>query len=101
MIVRDLITILDSFDLAIAALEKDGKAEKGLYLIRSQIEDTLKNYGLERLMVSAGQVFDPSVHDAVAVIESNEPSGTVIEEVERGYLLNGKLVRPARVKVAK
>ena len=101
MIVRDLITILDSFDLAIAALEKDGKAEKGLYLIRSQIEDTLKNYGLERLIVSVGQVFDPSVHDAVAAIESEHPSGTVIEEVERGYLLSGKLVRPARVKVAK
>ncbi len=101
MIVRDLITILDSFDLAIAALEKDGKAEKGLYLIRSQIEDTLKNYGLERLIVSVGQVFDPSVHDAVSVIESGEPSGTVIEEVERGYLLSGKLVRPARVKVSK
>lgn len=101
MIIRDLITILDSFDLAIAALEKDGKAEKGIYLIKSQIEDVLKNYGLEKLIVSVGQVFDPALHEAVATIESDKPSNTIIEEVERGYTLGGKLIRPARVKIVK
>jgi len=101
MIIRDLITVLDSFDLAIAALEKDGKVEKGIYLIKSQIEDALKNYGLGKIIVSVGQIFDPMVHEAVAEIESDGQSGTIIEEIERGYLLNGKLVRPARVKVAK
>lgn len=101
MIIRDLITILDSFDLAIAALEKEGKAEKGMYLIKSQIEDALKNYGLEKLIVSVGQVFDPALHEAVATIESDKLSNTIIEEVERGYTLRGKLIRPARVKVAK
>lgn len=100
-IVRDLISVLDSFDLAIAALEKDGKAEKGIYLIKSQIEDSLKNYGLGKIMVSTGQIFDPLVHEAVAEIDSDKPSGTIIEEIERGYLLNGKLLRPARVKIAK
>lgn len=100
-IIMDLITVLDNFDLAVASLEKENKAEKGIYLIRSQIEDILKNYGLERLTVSAGQQFDPLVHEAVVSIESDKPSGTIIEEVERGYMLSGKLIRPARVKVIK
>ncbi|KKT22810.1 nucleotide exchange factor GrpE [Candidatus Wolfebacteria bacterium GWA1_42_9] len=100
-IIRDLIVVLDSFDLSIASLGGESKAEKGIYLIRSQLEDALKSYGLERLSVSVGQNFDPSVHDAVVSVESDKPSGTIVEEVEKGYMLNGKLIRPARVKVAK
>lgn len=101
ILIRDLINVLDSFDLALSTLEKEGKAEKGVYLIRAQTEDILKANGLERIIVSVGQQFDPSLQEAIAAIESDKPSGTVIEEVERGYLLCGKLIRPARVKVAK
>ncbi len=100
-LVRDLIIVLDSFDLALIVLEKDGKAEKGIYLIRAQIEDILRQNGLERVIISVGQQFDPSLQEAVASVESDKPSGIIIEEVERGYMLHGKLVRPARVKVAK
>lgn len=100
-LIRDLIIVLDSFDLALSALEKEGKAEKGVYLIRAQMEDILKQNGLERVIVSVGQPFDPALQEAIAEIESDKPSGTVVEEVERGYLLRGKLMRPARVKVAK
>ena len=100
-IIKDLITVLDSFDLALAALEKEGKVEKGIYLIRAQLEDILKQNGLERVIISTGQPFDPSLQEAIASVDSDKPSGTVVEEVERGYLLHGKLVRPARVKVAK
>jgi len=100
-IIRDLINVLDSFDLALVALEKEAKAEKGIYLIRAQLEDILKQNGLERIIVSVGQPFDPALQEAIATVESDKPSGTVVEEVEKGYLLNGKLIRPARVKVAK
>ena len=108
-LVRELINVLDSFDLALAALGQPQKnadktqigAEKGLYLIRQQLEDILKKVGLERIIVSVGQSFDPGLQEAIALIESDKPAGTVIEEVEKGYLLNGKLIRPARVKVAK
>ena len=102
-LIRDLINVLDSFDLALVALENeaDSKKEKGLYLIRQQLEDILKQNGLERIIISVGQPFDPALQEAVAEVESDKPSGTIIEEVERGYLLNGKLIRPARVKVSK
>lgn len=102
--IRDLINVLDSFDLALASLEEDkaqGKAEKGVYLIRAQLEDAMKKYGLERLLVSVGERFDPALQESVAAVESDKPDGTVAEEVERGYTLNGKLIRPARVKVSR
>ncbi len=109
IIIRDLITVLDSFDLALAALERENGAEndsarltiKGVYLIRTQLEDILKQNGLERVIISVGQPFDPSLQEAIVSVDSDQLSGTIIEEVERGYLLHGKLVRPARVKVAK
>lgn len=100
-IIRDLLVILDSFDLALASLGGESKIEKGIYLIRAQFEDVLKKYGLERLSVSVGQKFDPLVHDAIASIEEEGESGTVFEEVEKGYMLNGKLIRASRVKVIK
>jgi len=102
-LIRDLVSVLDSFDLALIALENgaDSKKEKGLYLIRQQLKDILKQNGLERIIVFIGQPFDPSLQEAIAELESDKPSGIIIEEVERGYLLNGKLIRPARVKVAK
>jgi molecular chaperone GrpE len=101
MMIKDLINVLDSFDLAIQALGGESKMEKGVYLIRAQLEDVLKKYGLERIMVSVGQKFDPALHEAIVSIESDKPSGTIVDEVERGYMLSGKLVRAARVKVAK
>ncbi len=102
-IIRELINILDSFDLALVSLEteSDSKTQKGLYLIRAQLEDILRQNGLERIIISVGQPFDPSLQEAIAQIESDKPSGTVVEEVEKGYLFNGKLIRPARVKVSK
>ena len=101
ILIRDLINVLDSFDLALSALEKEGKAEKGVYLIRTQMEDILRGSGLERIIVSIGQPFDPALQEAIVAVESDKSSDTVVEEIERGYLLRGKLIRPARVKVAK
>ncbi len=102
-LVRDLILVLDSFDLALVATRNDGdeKKEKGLFLIKQQLEDILKLSGLEKIIISVGQQFNPSNQEAVLQVESDKPSGTIIEEVERGYLLNDKLIRPARVKVSK
>ncbi|MEK7451316.1 MAG: nucleotide exchange factor GrpE, partial [Patescibacteria group bacterium] len=91
------------FDLALVSLEADAdhKTQKGLYLIRSQLEDVLRKNGLERVIVSVGQPFDAALQEAIASVESNSPSGAVVEEIEKGYLLHGKLIRPARVKVSK
>lgn len=118
-LIRELISVLDSFDLALISFDnartntdsartniKNGSHEfavwqKGFYLIRQQLEDVLKHRGLERIIILVGQQFDINFQEVIAEIESDKISGTIIEEVERGYLLNGKLIRPARVKIAK
>jgi len=102
-LIRDLLIVLDSFDLGLATLDtdKESPAMKGFYMIRSQFEDVLKKRGLERVRISTGQMFDPMIHDAAIVVDSDLPENTIIEEVERGYTLNGRLLRPSRVKVAR
>ncbi len=98
---RDFIPVLDSFDLALSMFEREGKAERGMYMIQAQLEDALKKKGLERMTTSVGMVFDPALHESVGEIESDAPPGTIAEEIEKGYRLQGRIVRPARVKLAK
>jgi len=101
-LIRDCITVLDSFDLAIVALEKAGKGDRGVSMIRGQLEDALKRRGVERMVVSVGQTFDPALHESIGEAETGAvSSGMVAEEVERGYLMHGRVLRPARVKLAK
>lgn len=101
-LIRDCITVLDSFDLAIVALEKAGKGDRGISLIRGQLEDALKRRGVERMVVSVGQTFDPALHESIGEAETGAvASGMVAEEVERGYLMHGRVLRPTRVKIEK
>ncbi len=100
-LVREFVGVLDSFDLGIRAMEKQGPVEKGVYMIRSQVEDILKRWGLERIQAAAGKPFDPKTQEAIAEIESEHPQGTVVEEIEPGYRLYDKIIRPVRVKISK
>ena len=99
--IRELIVILDNFDLGLRTLEKAGPVEKGIYMIRSQLEDILRKRGVDKITIKAGDIFDPTVAEAIAEIESEKPQGTIIEEIESGYRLYDKIVRPARVKISK
>src|SRR3990167_11500702 len=108
-LILELISILDDFDLALATLEKQAAAEKGAYMIRSRFEEILKRRGLEKIEVKVGERFDPAYDEAIAVVE-DEPAdakamagkeGTIAEEIEAGYKMHGKVVRPTRVKVFK
>ncbi|MBI1961063.1 MAG: nucleotide exchange factor GrpE [Candidatus Liptonbacteria bacterium] len=97
-ILRDMLTIGDSFDLAIAAEPSDRSA--GMRLIRSQMETILKRNGVEPIE-STGTLFDPAFHESVGEMESAEPPGTVAETTERGWKLHGKVIRPSRVRIAR
>lgn len=113
-IVRDLIDVLDSFDLAIRAMGISSSAPanvhdpqqnvgigKGISLIRLQIESLLKKRGVEKIPIKPGNPFDPAAMEAIAEIESDKPAGTVMEEVEPGYRLYDKILRAARVIISK
>jgi molecular chaperone GrpE len=97
--VKELLTVLDSFDLALANVKKE--EVEGIKLIQSQLEKVLEKNGLQRLTGTVGQEFDPVFHEAIALVDSDQESSIVIEEVEAGYLLADKVIRPARVKVSK
>ena len=92
-VIADLLPVLDSLDMAV---EKSDNLQK----IREQLINTLKRQGLE-IIKTKEEKFDPQLHEAIEQVESNEKEGIIIGEVQRGYLLNGKVLRPSRVRVAK
>lgn len=100
-LIKDLIVIVDSFDLGLGSMEKAGQVDKGIYMIRSQIEDVLRRRGVERITVKVGEELDPSMAEAIATAESDKPPGTILEEIEPGYKIYDKILRPARVKISK
>ena len=100
-VIKDLISVLDSFELAISTLEANTKLEKGIYMIKSQLEDVLRRRGLQKIKVNKNDKFDPSFHEAVGSFEGDGISGNVAEEVETGYMLYDKVLRPTRVRLFK
>ncbi len=99
ILISDILPILDSLNLALES-EKDSKFSKGVFLIKMQLEDILGKYGFS-LVKSIGEKINLQLHEAVGEVESEKEEGTIVEEVQRGYLLNGRVIRPARVKISK
>jgi molecular chaperone GrpE len=103
-LIKEIIIVMDDFDLALRVMEKNGGTEgidKGIYMIRSKIEDVLRKKGLEKIKISPGDIFDPSVAEAMLEATSDKPPGTIVEEIEPGYRLYEKILRPARVILSK
>ncbi len=103
-LILEFLPIIDNLDLLEKNLHtelRENEYVKGVLLIRSQIKDFLKNHGIEEIK-AVGEKFDPNFHEVVEEVESeNSESGTIIEEIQKGYLMNGRLLRPAKVKVSK
>ena len=102
--ILDLLPVLDHFEYALAHLgvadEKAKLIREGFVLILKQLLEVLAGRGLKRFEV-LGKPFDPNVHEAMGEVVSRDcPDGTVAEEVVSGYQLNGKLLRPAKVKIS-
>jgi molecular chaperone GrpE len=98
--VRALLPILDDFERAVKIESSDKEYSKGMEMIYQRLYDSLKKLGLEPI-VSTGQPFDPHIHHAVEMVETDEaPDHTVLDEYQRGYNFKSRLLRPAMVKVA-
>ena len=100
-LIKELISVLDNFDLGLRTLEKAGPVEKGIYLIRTQIEDILKKRGLEKITTKPGDELDPAIAEALSEVPSDQSPGTIVEEIEPGYRLGEKVIRAARVIISK
>ena len=123
-IVEEFLPVLDSFDLALqhgvpkevdpvrgrpaegSATSTLGRSasngvEKGIMLIRSQFEDVLRKRGVEEIRVKAGDLFDPAKHESIGEIDSEHPPGSIADVVQKGYMFRERVMRPARVRLAK
>ncbi len=99
---EEMIPILDNFELAkktIPEEKKEDSSVKGLLLIKKQLEESLKGLGLEEIE-SINKKFDPNFHEIIEEVENKEP-GIIVEEVQKGYSYQGKILRTSKVKVGK
>ena len=99
-LVGKLLSVLDNLDRALAESKEDDSFAQGVSLVRKEFLEILQDEGLEEIE-SDGAVFDANLHHAVFMEKSDEvESGSIIETFQKGYKLNGKVIRPAMVKVS-
>ena len=99
---RDLLPVLDDFERALQNMEKSGNEAdlQGVTLIFNKLKDTLKKKGLEEIEAN-GVDFNTDEHEALTMIPAPEEDkkGKVLDVIQKGYKLNGKVIRFARVVV--
>ncbi len=101
-LVKDILPVIDNLERALESVElKDNVLYRGVELIYQQFIKILKKHEVKEIE-ALGKPFDPSYHDAVMMIESEEyKADTVAEVMLKGYMYNSKVIRPSMVKVAK
>ena len=100
---KKIIEVVDNFDRALTMVEKIDNVEKmkeTFYVLNKQLTESLSKLGLEQIKC-VGEVFDPNMHEAVMQTPTEEyPEDTIINELQKGYKLGEKVLRPAMVSVA-
>jgi len=99
-LILEFLPILDSFDAAIKNNDPKSPEAIGLLQIYNQLKSVLKNNGLEEIK-AIGEKFNPELHEVVETIKSDKGEGIIVEEVQKGYKLHGKIIRPSKVKISK
>ncbi len=103
-LMEDLLPILDNFERALQAAEATRELEplvEGVRMTERQIKAVLARYDIHPI-IAIGQPFDPNLHEAIQRVETTDyEDGVVVDEVERGYRMGERVLRPSRVIVAK
>jgi len=100
-VIKALIPVLDSFDRALQTSPEKSEFHAGVELIQKQLQDALARIGV-RPIDAKGEQFDPRYHEAIEMVDTeNAKDHEVLEELQRGYKLKDRLLRPAMVKVAR
>jgi molecular chaperone GrpE len=99
--IKPLLPVLDSFERALQVKSDPGDFRSGVELIYKQFLDSMAKVGV-RAIPAKGEQFDPHVHEAIEMVETSDAADhEVLEELQRGYKIKDRLLRPAMVKVAK
>ena len=103
-LILDILSIMDNFEVIEKKLPENLKKDdniKGLMQIKIQFQDFLKTLGVEEIK-SIGEKFDPNFHEVAEEVEKKDKeSGIIFEEIQKGYKINGRLLRPAKIKVVR
>jgi len=101
-LLKDFLPVMDNLERALDHAEQHEPRQviEGVRLVQKLFESTLAKHGVVGFS-ALGKPFDPGLHEALMQQDSDEPAGTVVSEMARGYKLNERLVRPAAVVVAK
>lgn len=100
-LMSELLTLADSFDLALASAPPGGDWQKGVENIRSQLGKILESHGVKMMEVQTGKRFDPIFHEALMSepVADEVQDDTVLTELTKGYMIHDQVLRPAKVKV--
>lgn len=99
--VKTLIPVMDSFDRALQSSPEKSEFHSGVELIHKQLLDALTKIGVQPI-AAKGQQFDPRFHEAIEMVDTEDAKDNeVIDELQRGYKLKERLLRPAMVRVAR
>ena len=99
--VKSLLPVLDSFDRALAHDASSENFRSGMELIDRQFHDALAKLGVTEI-ASEGQPFDPNLHEAIEMVETDQvPDNHVLQELQRGFKIKDRLLRPAMVRVGR
>jgi molecular chaperone GrpE len=100
ILIKKMLTVLDSFEIALKNTANPEEFVKGVELIYSQFYSILQDEGLMHLE-TVGKRFDPYLHEVLLSEKSNKEDDTILEELQKGYKLKGCILRHSKVKVAK
>lgn len=99
-LIEKLLGVLDNFELALKNECADETFSKGVKMVYKQLSAVLSDEGLKEIECK-GKVFDPHLHEAMMQEETDKKTNTILEELQKGYELNGRVIRHSKVKVAK
>jgi len=99
-LIQKLLSILDSFELAFRTIKEEDEFSKGIKMIYSEFYSTLEKQGLKKIDCF-NKKFDPHFHEVLLQGESDKEEGTILEELQKGYMLNNRIIRFSKVKTSK
>lgn len=98
-LVYKLLPLLDTFEIALKNTSDKEKFVKGIEIVYAQLFSTLESEGLKPIG-ALGKMFNPYLHEVMLKEKSDKEDGVVLEELQKGYMLNGKVLRHSKVKIS-
>jgi molecular chaperone GrpE len=98
-VIAQMLPVLDSFEIALKNTTEKEKFIEGIKIIYAQLYSVLEAEGLKPIKAT-GEKFDPYKHEVLMKEESDKPEGTILEEFQKGYMINDKVLRHSKVKIS-